>query len=413
MTETWARYAAFLRQPPELEIVWHDRVSCARAWLIINSLRGGAAGGGTRMRAGLEEAEVVYLAKAMELKFALTGPAIGGAKSGIDFDPADPRKHDVLDRWYAAIEPLLRVRYGTAGDLNVDEMHEVVPAVRRLGLRHPQEGIVRGHYRVDETGTAAMLSLLDRGTEALLDQDLGVAGLRLAVADTITGFGVAESVRRWCARSGTELDGLRVLLEGFGNVGAACGLYLARWGARIVAISDAVKALIEPTGLDAAALEALVRASRDRLLPEGDPRLECGERRRRFWDVPADAFVCAAISDTIDVDRLDALARNGVGLIVCGANHPFRERSVGSTHVQQSADARFAVLPDVLANCGRARAFGYLMEPGARAEAEPIFSAVASTIDGALDEIVARARTPRSGLLAATLDTLLDRISAE
>jgi glutamate dehydrogenase/leucine dehydrogenase len=67
------------------------RETGARAWLVINSLRGGAAGGGTRMRLGLDPREVIYLAKAMELKFSISGPPIGGAKTGIDFDPLDPR----------------------------------------------------------------------------------------------------------------------------------------------------------------------------------------------------------------------------------------------------------------------------------------------------------------------------------
>jgi glutamate dehydrogenase/leucine dehydrogenase len=47
---------------------------------VINSLRGGAAGGGTRMRKGLDMNEVLSLAKTMEVKFSV-GPAIGGAKS--------------------------------------------------------------------------------------------------------------------------------------------------------------------------------------------------------------------------------------------------------------------------------------------------------------------------------------------
>lgn len=77
---------------------WIDAETSARAWLIINSSRGGAAGGGTRMRLGVRPREVTYLAKAMELKFALAGPPIGGAKTGIDFDPTDPRKLEVLER---------------------------------------------------------------------------------------------------------------------------------------------------------------------------------------------------------------------------------------------------------------------------------------------------------------------------
>ena len=51
------------------------------------------------MRKGLDRNEVVSLAKTMEIKFTVSGPAIGGAKSGIDFDPNDPRKRGVLERW--------------------------------------------------------------------------------------------------------------------------------------------------------------------------------------------------------------------------------------------------------------------------------------------------------------------------
>jgi glutamate dehydrogenase/leucine dehydrogenase len=45
----------------------------------------------------------------MEVKFSVSGPAIGGAKSGINFDPNDPEKKGVLQRWYKAVSPLLKV----------------------------------------------------------------------------------------------------------------------------------------------------------------------------------------------------------------------------------------------------------------------------------------------------------------
>jgi glutamate dehydrogenase/leucine dehydrogenase len=93
---------------PEVVFEWHDSETEAKGWVVINSLRGGAAGGGTRMRKGLNKHEVVSLAKTMEVKFTVAGPAIGGAKSGIDFDPSDPRKEGVLNRWYKAVRPLLK-----------------------------------------------------------------------------------------------------------------------------------------------------------------------------------------------------------------------------------------------------------------------------------------------------------------
>ncbi len=121
----------FEERAPEIVFEWNDAATGAKGWVVINSLRGGAAGGGTRMRKGLDKREVESLAKTMEVKFSVCGPAIGGAKSGIDFDPADPRKAEALDRWYKAVMPLLKNYYGTGGDMNVDELHEVIPITER------------------------------------------------------------------------------------------------------------------------------------------------------------------------------------------------------------------------------------------------------------------------------------------
>src|SRR6187402_480939 len=111
----------FENKAPEIIFNWKDAETEAEGWTVINSLRGGAAGGGTRMRKGLDLQEVISLAKTMEIKFEVSGPPIGGAKSGINFDPKDPRKEDVLKRWFNAVIPLLKHYYGTGGDLNIDE----------------------------------------------------------------------------------------------------------------------------------------------------------------------------------------------------------------------------------------------------------------------------------------------------
>ncbi len=105
---------------------WHDDRTTAKGWLCINALRGGAAGGGTRMRPGGTRDEAVFLAKTMQAKFNVCGPRIGGGKSVIDFDVVGAAreanggkpptaaqihavKHDVLSRRPAA-EDLLRHR---------------------------------------------------------------------------------------------------------------------------------------------------------------------------------------------------------------------------------------------------------------------------------------------------------------
>ncbi len=73
----------FEEKRPEIVFEWKDSQTEAEGWIVINSLRGGSAGGGTRMRKGLDKREVESLAKTMEVKFSVSGPPIGGAKSGI------------------------------------------------------------------------------------------------------------------------------------------------------------------------------------------------------------------------------------------------------------------------------------------------------------------------------------------
>jgi glutamate dehydrogenase/leucine dehydrogenase len=153
----------FENKSPEIVFEWNDSETEAKGWVVINSLRGGAAGGGTRMRIGLDKREVESLAKTMEVKFTVSGPAIGGAKSGINFNPADPRKKGVLDRWYKAVIPLLKNYYGTGGDLNVDEIHEVIPITEKYGLLHPQEGVVNGHFLSDTSIRQKQIDNLKNG----------------------------------------------------------------------------------------------------------------------------------------------------------------------------------------------------------------------------------------------------------
>ena len=139
----------FEDKKPEIVFEWNDSETEAQGWLVINSLRGGSAAGGTRMRVGVSRDEVLALAKTMEVKFTVSGPGIGGGKSGINFDPKDPRKTGVLKRWFKAVKPILKTYYGTGGDMNVDEVHEVIPFCKNEGILFPLEGIINGHLNLE------------------------------------------------------------------------------------------------------------------------------------------------------------------------------------------------------------------------------------------------------------------------
>jgi glutamate dehydrogenase (NAD(P)+) len=411
-TATWDRYRRYLATAPEIVVEWHDRETPARGWLVINSLRGGAAGGGTRLRDGVTREEVVYLAKAMELKFAFSGPPIGGGKSGIDFNPRDPRRREVLERWFRAMRPWLSACYGTGGDVNVDEQRDVVPLCHELGLAHPQIGILNGHFAADEIEGGRALESLRVGLGLpVAGTEYGVGSLDLTVSDMITGWAVARAARRLLAGGG-RLDGIRVTIEGFGNVGGSAALYLARAGARVVAVTDAEHVLVDTQGLDAHEIQDLLSRRRRGALPDHPGRLP-GDRRALAYTTGTDLVVPAAISGSLDSSRLGALSDAGARWIVCGANQPFHESALGDTRTQEAADTRFTVLPDAVGSMGMARAFEHLMRRGAHNTPGDVFDAVGSAVDEAVDAVVQRAGDAGPGLLAAALAVALDRTSRE
>ncbi|MDG2504980.1 MAG: Glu/Leu/Phe/Val dehydrogenase dimerization domain-containing protein, partial [Crocinitomicaceae bacterium] len=240
----------FENKQPEIVFEWSDAETNAKGWVVINSLRGGAAGGGTRMRKGLDKREVESLAKTMEIKFTVAGPPIGGAKSGINFDPKDPRKEDVLRRWYAAVSPLLKHYYGTGGDLNVDEIHEVIPITEDCGVWHPQEGVFNGHFQPKEAQKINRIGQLRQGVLKVIENEKYTPSInrKYVIADMITGFGVAESIKHYYTIWGGDLKNKNVIVQGWGNVGSAAAYYLAQDGANIVGIIDRVGGLIKTEG---------------------------------------------------------------------------------------------------------------------------------------------------------------------
>jgi glutamate dehydrogenase/leucine dehydrogenase len=204
---------------------------------------------------------------------------------------------------------------------------------------------------------------------------------------------------------------VRVVIEGVGAVGGPCALYLARAGAVVVGIADREKTLLAPDGLDAARVESLLRRREEKCLPRDTPGCRYAEALA-LSQVEAEVFVSAACSESLDEAALDRLARQGVRTIACGANQTFREAKLGATRVQRLADQSFTVIPDVVANCGMARAFSYLMQHPAAPDTGSLFRAVDRTITEAVREITERSGQRPTGLLAATLGYALDRVDA-
>lgn len=372
---------------PEIVFEWSDPETEAEGWAVINSLRGGAAGGGTRMRKGLDKREVESLAKTMEVKFTVSGPPIGGAKSGINFDPADPRKSGVLTRWYKAVMPLLKNYYGTGGDLNVDEIHEVIPITEAFGLWHPQEGIVSGHFHANEPDKIRKIGQLRQGVSKVLEDPKYTPNgpKKYTVADMITGYGVAESVSHYYSIWGGDIVGKRAVIQGWGNVGAAAACFLALAGAKIVGIIDRGGGLIREKGFALDEIrELFLQRNGNRLV--ADELISFEETNARIWDLEQEIFIPAAASRLITQDQVSRMVAAGLEIISCGANVPFADSEIFFGPIGVWADEQIAVIPDFIANCGMARVFAYLMSEDAVVTDQAIFSDVSETIKKALKE---------------------------
>ena len=377
-------------QKPEIVFEWHDEETDAEGWVVINSLRNGAAGGGTRMRLGLTKEEVISLAKVMEIKFSVCGPKIGGAKSGINFNPADPRRYEVLKRWYKAVYPLLKNYYGTGGDLNVDEIKDVVPITEELGLWHPQEGIVNGHFLPTEGKKINMIGQLRYGCSKIVEDPtyLPEGGHeKYAVADLITGFGVAESVRHFYKIFRNEkLVGKRAVIQGWGNVASAAACYLAKEGVLITGIIDRDGGLINERGFSLEEIKILFQKKQgNKLVSESMQSFSV--INERIWSVGAEIFIPGAASKLVTKPQIESLIQNGLEVVACGANVPFIDDGVFFGETAKFTDRQVSLIPDFIANCGMARVFAYLMQPDVLLTDGAIFGDVSSVIMVALEEI--------------------------
>jgi glutamate dehydrogenase/leucine dehydrogenase len=400
----------FENKEPEIIFNWKDQETEAEGWTVINSLRGGAAGGGTRMRKGLDSNEVLSLAKTMEVKFTVSGPAIGGAKSGINFDPNDPRKKGVLQRWYKAVSPLLKSYYGTGGDLNVDEIHEVIPMTEECGVWHPQEGVFNGHFKPTEADKINRIGQLRQGVVKVIENITFSPNItkKYTVADMITGYGVAQAVRHFYTIYGGNVKEKRAIVQGFGNVGSAAAFYLAEMGVKIVGIIDREGGLINENGFSFEEIRTLfLKKEGNKLVANSMIPFE--EINQKIWTIGAEIFVPCAASRLVANDQVDSLIANNLEVISCGANVPFADKEIFFGPIMESVDSRVSLIPDFISNCGMARVFAYFMEQKVEMTDESIFNDTSEVIKNAIQNVY-NLNTSKTNISATAFEIALKQL---
>ena len=290
-----------------LKVVYIHRPQIGlKAVVAVDNVACGTAIGGVRMAPDVSAEEAFRLARAMTLKNAAAGLPHGGGKSVIFGDPKmDARRKERLIRAFASAIADIR-DYVPGPDMGTDE--------QAMG------------WILDETGRSVGLP-----------RELG--GIPLDEIGA-TGFGLAAAIDTARRDIGLELRGARIAVQGFGSVGKHAARFLAAAGAVLVAASDTGGTLVDPEGLDVAALIALKEA--------GQP-LSAHARGRKL---SADAIVDVECEIWIPAARPDVIHAGNVGrlrtkLVAQGANIPC------TPEAETALAARgVLVLPDFIANAG-------------------------------------------------------------
>jgi glutamate dehydrogenase (NAD(P)+) len=273
--------------------------------------------GGVRYHPHVDLEEVRALASLMTWKTALVNIPFGGAKGGVACNPLDMSEDDlynVTNTFFTRISMIL----GPYRDIPAPDMGT---NAKVMGWAMAAYGRVNGHAPAVVTGKPLELG--------------GSAGREEA-----TGKGVVIITDQWADLNGRSLEGARVVIQGFGNVGSFAAVHYADRGAKVIAVNDVKGGIQNDLGLDIQALIDHVRVTgsvvgfshSDPL--EGDDLLfqEC------------DYLVPAALGGVITGDNANRIRAQ---VIVEAANHPVTPAAEDILRRN-----RVEVIPDLIANAG-------------------------------------------------------------
>jgi glutamate dehydrogenase (NAD(P)+) len=283
-----------------------------------HSLTPGPAKGGLRYHQDVTLDEVKALAMWMTWKCATVGIPYGGGKGGV---VVDPRQLSIAElerltrRFAAEIAPIIGPEVDIpAPDVNTNPqtMAWIMDTISMM-RGYPIPGLI--------TGKPILVKGSLGRTEA-------------------TARGLQYVVREAYKTLGKSLEGARVVVQGFGNVGSNSALLLAEDGARIIAVSDVYGGIYSSSGIDpVAAIEYSQKNGRLEGLP-GTDRISNSE----LLELECDILVPAALESQITAENA---SRIGAKMIAEGANGPTTPEADPILD-----DKGIMVIPDILANAG-------------------------------------------------------------
>ncbi|PRD12658.1 Glu/Leu/Phe/Val family dehydrogenase [Pantoea coffeiphila] len=283
-----------------------------------HNLSRGPGKGGVRYHPNVDLNEVMALSAWMTIKCAAVNLPYGGAKGGIRVDPFALSEGE--------LERLTR-RYTSEIGLIIGPQKDI-PAPD-VGTNGKVMAWMMDTYSMNHGTT---ITGVVTGKPIHLGGSLG--------REKATGRGVFITGREVARRSGIELEGARVAVQGFGNVGSEAARLFASAGGRVVAIQDHTATLFNAQGIDLAALTEW-QATHKKIAGFTGADVISADA---FWDVEMDILIPAALEGQITRQRAEKLHCR---LVLEGANGPtFPEAD------DVLAERGITVVPDVICNAG-------------------------------------------------------------
>ncbi len=274
--------------------------------------------GGIRYHPNVNMEEVIALAMLMTWKCAVVDLPYGGAKGGVACNPKEMSIHE-LERLTRRYTSMMFEVVGPLVDIPAPDVYTDSQTMAWIMDTYSQ---LKG-YQVPECVTGKPLSLLGSHGRA-----------------EATSRGVAIATRELAKLLNKPLNGARVVIQGFGNVGSYAASILHEWGAKIIAVSDSRGGIVDEKGLNPQALMEHKKKTGTVVGFDGAKQITNEE----LLELPCDFLIPAALENQItpaNADKINAAA------IVEGANGPTTPEAD-----KILTERKIIVVPDILANAG-------------------------------------------------------------
>ncbi len=326
---------------PEKVLQVYDPDTGMKGVLVIDNTSTGPGKGGIRFTESVTPIEVFKLARTMTWKCASAGLPFGGAKGGIIANPGKVNQVEWIKSFAKMIKPYCPSQYIAATDVGTTELDMAVFA-HEIGDMRACTG------KPQELGG--------------IPHELGTTGYGVSVALRTTIDFLKESKRKELKPSrpfidltnslDTKNNDIKVVIQGFGNVGSFTAKFLNDLNIKVIGVSDVSGFVFDDNGLDIPQLMSDMK-DKSKLSDLLDNQQQQQQHlynvldKDEIFNVDSDVFIPAALTGVINDKTASKLLEHNVKIIVEGANIPTTPSAD-----QYLVNNNILIIPDFLANSG-------------------------------------------------------------